>query len=100
MPASTECGHVFTGQRAVILHNFQSKNKEKELKKDSNKKFLRGGTGHGLIRRGLLAAIIVAASGIAFAQDTNQDKKDEMTFGVSPNTNTSGTLAPPQGNSE
>lgn len=70
------------------------------MKKKFNKKFLRGRTAHGIIRLGLLAAVTVAASGIAFAQDTNQDKKDEMTFSVSANTNTSGTLTPQQGNSE
>jgi Protein of unknown function (DUF3455) len=67
----------------------------------NNKKFWGGGAAHRIIRRGLLATVtIVAASGIAFAQDTNQDRKDAMTFSVSPDTNTSGTLTPEQGNSE
>ena len=60
----------------------------------STKKFCGGGAAYRIIHGGLLATVtIVAASGIAFAQDTNQ-------FSVSPNTNTSGTLTPPQGNSE
>jgi hypothetical protein len=66
------------------------------LKNNLKKKFLRGGTACAMIRCGLLAAVTVAASGIAFAQDTNQ----EMTFSVSPNTNTSGLLTPGPGNSE
>jgi len=56
---------------------------------------------HRIVGCGLLAALTLAASGIAFAQDMpqdKQDKKDEVTFNVLPNT--TGTLTPEQGNSE
>ena len=59
-----------------------------------------GETTHRMIRCGLLAAITVAASGIASAQDRDQDKKDEMTFSLPQNTSISTTLTPQQGNSE
>jgi Protein of unknown function (DUF3455) len=70
------------------------------LKNTFSKKFMGGATAHGIIRCGLLASLAVTASGIACAQDKDQDKKDEMTFSVSPKTNTSGLLTPEQGNSE
>jgi hypothetical protein len=50
--------------------------------------------------RGLLAAVTLAACGIAGAQDMDQDKKDESAFSLLPATTTSGTLAPEPGNSE
>src|SRR3954447_10631174 len=59
-----------------------------------------GGTAHRIIRCGLLAAVTLAVSGIASAQDRDQDKKDEMTFCLPQNTSVSTTLTPNQGNSE
>ena len=70
------------------------------MKNNFNKKFLGVITAKGIIRCGLLATATMAASGIAFAQDTNQDKKDEMTFSVSSNTTTSNPFPLPQGTSE
>src|SRR3954447_702148 len=82
----------------MLLHNLSQKGKE--LSNDFSKKFRSGGTAHRMIRCGWLAAITVAASGIASAQDRDQDKKDEMTFSLPQNTTTSTTLTPQQGNSE
>src|SRR4051812_33581700 len=70
------------------------------MSNNSSKKFRSPGTAHRMIRCGLLAAITVAASGIASAQHRDQDKKDEMTFSLPQNTTTSITLTPQQGNSE
>ena len=70
------------------------------MSNNSSKKFRSPGTAHRMIRCGLLAAITVAASGIASAQHGDQDKKDEMTFSLPQNTTTSTTLTPQQGNSE
>jgi hypothetical protein len=83
----------------VLLHNL-SRNKEKEVNDIFSKKFWSGRTARRIIHGGLLAAVTVAASGIAFAQDTDQDKKDEFTFSLLPNATTSAALTPPQGNSE
>lgn len=80
------------------LAQSKSKTKEKELKNNFSKSVWRGRTAHQIIRCGLLAAVTVAASGIASAQDTDQDKKDEVTFSLSSNATTS--LPLPQGNSE
>jgi hypothetical protein len=41
----------------------------------------------------------VAASGVASAQDNTQDKKDDMTFSLSPNPAIPAALTPPAGNS-
>jgi hypothetical protein len=71
------------------------------LKNYFSKTFRKRGTAYRIIYGGLLATVtVVAASGIARAQDTDQDKKDEMAFRVSPDTTTSGTLTPGPGNSE
>lgn len=67
---------------------------------ERSKKFLSSRTAHRIIRCGLLAAVTVAASGIASAQDTDQDKKDEMTFSLPQNTTIATRLTPEQGNSE
>jgi hypothetical protein len=64
-----------------------------------SKKFWGGGTAHNIIRGGLLAALAVAASGIAAAQDAAQDKKDEITFGQLSSPATSATITPQEGNS-
>jgi hypothetical protein len=77
------------------------KKKENKVNNSFSKKIRGGGAAYRIIYGCLLAMVtVVATSGIAFAQDTNQDKKEEMTFSVSPTTNTSGTLAPQQGNTE
>ena len=47
------------------------------MKDNYSKKFWGGGTAHNIISGGLLAALAVAASSIASAQDTAQDKKDD-----------------------
>jgi hypothetical protein len=64
-----------------------------------SKKFWAGRTAHSIIRRGLLAAVAVAASGIASAQDNAQDKKDEISFTLLPNPATPPAITPPAGNS-
>jgi Protein of unknown function (DUF3455) len=66
------------------LAQSKSKNKEKKVNDNSsNKKFWGDGLAHRIICGGLLAAVTVVASGIAFAQDTVPD-----------------ALTPQQGNSE
>ena len=85
---------------AVLLQNSSRKQKENQLKNVFTKKFWGVGTPHRIIRCGLLAAVTVAAFGIAYAQDADGDKKDDSALSLLPDTTTSGTLAPPQGNSE
>jgi hypothetical protein len=65
-----------------------------------SKQFCSGGTAHRIIHNGLLAALVMGASGIASAQDITQDKKDELTFSLLPTRTTPGAITPPQGNSE
>jgi Protein of unknown function (DUF3455) len=65
-----------------------------------SKKLSSGATAHRIIWCGLLAAVTVAASGIASAQDKDQDKKDEMTFSLAQNATIPTVLTPQQGNSE
>jgi hypothetical protein len=60
------------------------KNKETELNNNCSKTWWGGWAAHRLIRGGLLAAVALAASGLASAQDISQDKKDELTYSVLP----------------
>jgi uncharacterized protein DUF3455 len=69
------------------------------VNRNCSKKFWVSRTADNIIGGGLLAAIAVAVAGIASAQDTAQDKKDEMTFSLSPNPATPATITPPAGNS-
>lgn len=66
----------------------------------SSKTFWGGETAHRIIRFGVVAAVTVAASGIASAQDTDQNKKDEIAFSISPNATTPGAFPLPPGTSE
>ena len=70
------------------------------MKNKFNNKFLGGITAQGIIGCGLLATVTMAASGIAYAQDTDQDKKDEITFSRPSNTATANAFPLPQGTSE
>ena len=65
-----------------------------------SKKFWHGRTLDRIVRGGLLALVAVAASGIASAQDADQDKKGEMTFSLPPNATTPGAFPLPPGTSE
>jgi hypothetical protein len=68
-----------------------------------SKKFWGGRTAQSIFRGGLLAALAVATSGIASAQDTAQDtthdKKDEVAFGLLRSPATPDAIKPPEGNS-
>jgi hypothetical protein len=66
---------------------------------DCSKKFWGGAILHSSIGGLLLAAVALAASGIAPAQDKAQDKKDELTFNPVPNPATPAAITPPAGNS-
>ena len=59
-----------------------------------------GITAHWISPRSVLAALALAACGIASAQDLPQDKKDESAFSRLERQTTSATLTPPDGNSE
>lgn len=61
---------------------------------------LMGGTAAGTIIRGLLVAVAaLAVSGIAFAQNEGQDKKEQINFSYIPNPTTPPAITPPAGNS-
>ncbi len=65
-----------------------------------SKKFWRDGISSRVLRYGLLAAVAIAGSGIASAQDRDQEKRDDLTSGLRQTTNTTAPLPLPQGNSE
>jgi hypothetical protein len=65
---------------------------------NDSKKVRAGRIAHNIIRGGWLAAVALAASGIAFAQNTAEDKKDELTFHLVPNPATPAAITPPAGN--
>jgi len=65
------------------------------MNNNCSNKFWSGGTAHRIICGGLLAALTVAASGIASAQD----KKDEIAYRQLPSPATPEAITPPEGNS-
>lgn len=65
------------------------------MNNNCGKKFWSGRAAHSIMRSMLAAFAVLAASGIASAQDT----KDEITFNLLPNLATSSTITPPVGNS-
>jgi hypothetical protein len=81
------------------LYSLSRTNKEKEVNDNCSKKSCGGGTAQSIIRGGLLAALAVAVSGLASAQDMAQDKKDEITFSLLSSPATPETIKPPEGNS-
>jgi hypothetical protein len=89
---------AFEGSWTRTLAHSKSKNKEIEVNKNCSKKVWTGETVQTIIRGGLLAAFVMAAA-IASAQDTAQDKKDEITFSLLPSPATADTIKPPDGNS-
>ncbi|MFL6446692.1 MAG: DUF3455 domain-containing protein [Bryobacteraceae bacterium] len=64
-----------------------------------SKKIMGGRTAQDiLVRGGLLTALALAATGIASAQYTPQDKKDDITVSVLSSPATADTIKPPEGN--
>jgi hypothetical protein len=61
--------------------HLSQKNKEKALNNNCSKKFRGGRAAHGIIRAMVAAFAVLAASGIASAQNT----RDEITFDLLPN---------------
>jgi hypothetical protein len=72
---------------------------EIEVNNNWSKKLWGRRTAHIIIRGGLLAGVALAASGIASAEDTTQDKDDQMTINLLPNPATPAAITPPAGNS-
>jgi hypothetical protein len=73
----------------------KSKNEEKKLNNNISKKLWRG-TAHRIIHGGMAAVFAIAAAGIASAQGIDQDK-GELTFTLSPSSNTPDSITPQQG---
>jgi Protein of unknown function (DUF3455) len=92
-------GPVFGGPWTVLLHTVMRKRRRKEVNNNCSNKFWSGGTARRIIRGGLLTALAVAVSGIASAQDTAPDKKDEIAYGQLPSPATPEAITPPEGNS-
>jgi hypothetical protein len=77
-PVDRKAGKGPSKDRANAL---KLKNKEKALNNNCSKKFRGGRAAHGIIRAMVAAFAVLAASGIASAQNT----KDEITFDLLPN---------------
>jgi len=62
------------------------------------KKF-RGGAAARIIRKAMAALAVLVVSGVAYAQEKGQDKKEGINFGSIPSPTTSDTITPPVGTS-
>ncbi len=63
-----------------------------------SKKFL-GGAAARIIRKAMAALAMLVFSGVAYAQEKGQDRKEVINFGSIPSPTTSETIAPPAGTS-
>lgn len=63
-----------------------------------SKKFLGGATAR-IIRKAMAALAMLVFSGVAYAQEKGQDRKEVINFGSIPSPTTSETIAPPAGTS-
>ena len=68
-------------RETVQMHNLSQERKEKELNNNCDEKFWGGRAANRMVRRLLVALAMLAVSGIASAQD----KKDEISFNLLPN---------------
>jgi hypothetical protein len=74
------------------------KNKEKEVKNNCSQTFQGGAAAHRTIRGAMAALALLATSGIVYAQERSEDKKEEVNFSRSiPSPTTS--IPPPAGTS-
>jgi hypothetical protein len=80
------------------LHNLDQRKKEKEVNNHCSKKFL-GGAAACIIRKAIAALAVLIFSGVAYAQEKGQDKKEGIDFGSIPSPTTSDTITPEAGNS-
>ena len=63
-----------------------------------SKKFL-GGAAARIVRKAMAALAMLVSSGVAYAQEKGQDRKEVINFGSIPSPTTSETIAPPAGTS-
>jgi hypothetical protein len=80
------------------LQNLDQRKKEKEVNNYFSEKFLGGATAR-IIRKAMAALAMLVFSGVAYAQEKNQDRKEGITFGSIPSPVTSETIAAPAGTS-
>jgi len=76
------------------------KNKEKEVKNNCSQTFQGGAAARRTIRGAMAALALLATSGIVYAQERSQDKKEEVNFSRSiPSPTTPDAITPPPGTS-
>jgi hypothetical protein len=81
------------------LHNLSQRKKEKEVNNNFSNKFL-GGAAARIIRRSLATLAVLAVSGVLYAQERSQDKREERNFSSSiPGPTTPERITPPAGTS-
>jgi Protein of unknown function (DUF3455) len=85
-------------QGAVHLHNLSQRKKEKEVNLNYSNKFL-DRVAARILRGSLATLAILAVSGMAYAQEKAQEKKEGSNFGSIPSPTTPERITPPEGNS-
>jgi len=84
----------------VHFHNLDQRKKEKEVNNNCSRKFLGGAIARRIIRKSLVTLALLATSGIGYAQEKAQDRKDEINFSRSiPSPTTPEGITPPAGSS-
>jgi len=82
----------------VHLHNLDQMNKEKEVKNNCSNKLLDGAAAR-VVRKAMAALAVLVFSGMAYAQERGQEKREDLNFGTIPSPTTPEKITPPVGNS-
>jgi hypothetical protein len=82
----------------VHLHNLDQTKKEKEVNDNCSNKFLDGAAAR-TVRKTMAALAVLVFSGVAYAQERPQGKKEDINFSAIPSPTTPDKITPPVGNS-
>lgn len=80
------------------LHDLDQTKKEKEVNNNCSNKLLDSAAAR-VVRKVMAALLVLVFSGVAYAQERGQEKREDINFGAIPSPTTPERITPPVGNS-